>query len=1012
MHSIEKTISNIIKTQFPAFYKEEGNAFIQFVTEYYKWLESKTLARDEFFNEKKSTITVASGNNIIIGLNTAFLDEYKANDKIGLSENDGIDEYEIYTVSEVVNNNKLILTKDKLPNFSSTKAKHGTISLHANPLYYARRFFEAKDIDETFDEFILYFKEKYLKNIQFKTQTQIKKMVKNSLDLYRSKGTERSVDLLFKIVFGVPAEIYYPARDLFRLSDGQWYQPKYLEVSIHEDLPKFVGKQIKGLNSGATAFVESVVRKNINGKLIDVLYISAIRGNFETNEKLNTYDNLLNVDLCPIIVGSLTEILLDILGTGEGFTKGDIVDVISDNGKNAKARVKETIDTTGFISFTLLDGGYGYSACSQVLVAERMIQLNNVVIDANNKTNEYFYLFDNLTQPYAFINFEAANGTFANGDMVYTYHYGNGAVRGTGKVLNAEYSNSTAGKLTVSTISGNLNVLYPNNGIFKTANAIKGSLSVTNGYYSMTATANVIGTTPEATLTVSNIVGKFANNEEIYQINATSNTLIANGSFAQLKNVIVSNGIVTLSNTQGVFKPSVQIKGRSSNTTATVQSVSVTIGVKSVTSPLTKLTGNYVTFGKSNTSATIVDLSSGAYANAQVSSLLNYPETISGYFDNIGTYQDLLLSENAWGFPQNPTANLDSGEVIAEILQYSSINIGSVSTLVSINPGEGYTTAPLVKIYDPRTYIYKIPDRQKLTITNPSSAFSVGEVLTQPAANARGLVTFSNSSTVYIKNLRFYEKNHFSNLAINAVLYYKSANNTFTINTNIYSYHANNLQKFSGKILSIDQANSTSGSLGVQILSGNVVSTGNTGKIYTASNTIAANVIASQSTFSNAHLIRGKNSGTTANVSLVENAEVYDVLGFDALVKTDLRRSTGGIYKIDVIDSGFGYNEGEVVTLHKENLTSGTGLTRLLTSGTGSGYYKKSGGFLSSEKRVFDAYYWQEYSYEVRSSVTLDRYFEMLKNVVHVSGTKLFGSIIYSSINTVTPNAILDIEIG
>lgn len=928
MDIIEKSISSIIKTQFPSYYQEEGSTFIQFVTEYYKWLESKTYSRDEYFCDKKSTISIKSGNNIVLGFGTLFLDSYKNNDKIGICKDDQNDEYEIYTIKQVANNTYLTLTNDKLPNFSSSKAKHGTVSLHANPLFYARRFFEIKDIDETLNEFIIYFKEKYLKNIQFDTITQTKKMVKNSLDLYRSKGTERSVDLLFKIVFGVPAKIYYPGQDLFKLSDGQWYQPKYLEVSINEDLPKFVGKQIKGLNSGATAFVESVVRKTIRGKLIDVLYISAIKGIFETNEKINTYDDLLNTNLCPIVIGSLTEILIDILGTGEGFVKGDIVDVISNNGKNAKARVNETIDTTGFINFLLIDGGYGYSANAKVLISEKMISLANVVIDANNLTNEYFTLFDNMTQPYAFLNFENANGTFSNGNMIYTYWYGNSTVTGTGKVIDVDYTSNTEGKLTVSLISGNLNATGTNNGIYTTANVVGANLSVVNGYFDMTATANVIGTTGEYELAVSGINGNFVKDEEIFQLNIFGNK-IANGSFTDLKNVVVSNGVIKISNCQGVFKSSVLVRGKTSNITATVQSVGLTIGVKDITNPLKDYAGNYVTFGQSLSKAVITDLSSGAYANSAISSLLSYPETITGYFDFILELKDVALNADSWGFLENPAANLTSGEVIGEILQYSSVPIGSITSLVSVNPGEGYSVAPLVKIFEPITYHYRLPDRQKITITNATSSFVAGEIITQTSSNARGFVTSSNSSTVYIKNFRFYQNNY------------------------------------------IQVSNSSSNTL-----------------------------------------IRGTDSGATAKVSVVEPSELYDYMGFDAQVQTYLRNSTGGIYKISVIDSGYGYLDGEVITLQKENLISGTGLTQLLTSGIGSGYYRKSGGFLSSEKRIFDAYYWQEYSYEIRSSVTLNRYFDMLRKVLHVSGTKLFGAIIFSSINTSNPNAILDVQIG
>ena len=41
MHLTPETVSNFIRSQFPAFYNEEGDNFIQFVEAYFEWLESE-----------------------------------------------------------------------------------------------------------------------------------------------------------------------------------------------------------------------------------------------------------------------------------------------------------------------------------------------------------------------------------------------------------------------------------------------------------------------------------------------------------------------------------------------------------------------------------------------------------------------------------------------------------------------------------------------------------------------------------------------------------------------------------------------------------------------------------------------------------------------------------------------------------------------------------------------------------------------------------------------------------
>src|SRR4051812_23364594 len=78
-----------------------------------------------------------------------------------------------------------------------------------NTLWYTRRLFEIKDVDETLDQFLVHFKQKYLNKIPVNEASDVRNLVKHSLDLYRSKGTERGVDLLFKLVFGQGVQIYY-----------------------------------------------------------------------------------------------------------------------------------------------------------------------------------------------------------------------------------------------------------------------------------------------------------------------------------------------------------------------------------------------------------------------------------------------------------------------------------------------------------------------------------------------------------------------------------------------------------------------------------------------------------------------------------------------------------------------------------------------------------------------------------------------------------------------------------
>ena len=55
-------------------------------------------------------------------------------------------------------------------------------------------------------------------------------------------------------------------------------------------------------------------------------------------------------------------------------------------------------------------------------------------------------------------------------------------------------------------------------------------------------------------------------------------------------------------------------------------------------------------------------------------------------------------------------------------------------------------------------------------------------------------------------------------------------------------------------------------------------------------------------------------------------------------------------------------------------------------------------GFLNSDKYIQDSYYYQDYSYEIKAALTLDKYKDILKDTFHAAGTELFGKFVLNTI--------------
>ena len=258
--------------------------------------------------------------------------------------------------------------KDEGPNFIAfVKAYYEWLESTGQTLQHARSLFDYNDIDTTEAQFLTYFKNTYLNALPESMLADKRLLVKHILDLYRSKGTPRSYELLFRMLFNESIELFIPNSVLFKPSDGEWIVPRYIEVSDSPYLENLIGKQIYESSGNATAVVESVNQKIVNDKLIHIIYLSSIDGRFKFGQKiLSESVPEITLDNAPIILGSLTAIAIE--NGGSGFNQGDIVDVYG-SGISGKARIASVRDENGKVNFTLVNGGSGYSIDAVVTVA-------------------------------------------------------------------------------------------------------------------------------------------------------------------------------------------------------------------------------------------------------------------------------------------------------------------------------------------------------------------------------------------------------------------------------------------------------------------------------------------------------------------------------------------------------------------------------------------------------------------------------------------------------------------
>lgn len=111
--------------------------------------------------------------------------------------------------------------------------------------------------------------------------------------------------------------------------------------------------------------------------------------------------------------------------------------------------------------------------------------------------------------------------------------------------------------------------------------------------------------------------------------------------------------------------------------------------------------------------------------------------------------------------------------------------------------------------------------------------------------------------------------------------------------------------------------------------------------------------------------------------------------GFAAVSETDI---DGGITEVNVVDPMFGI-------VHPQELMAlegGTGASLLVHPAVARdipGYYLDESGFLSDRKRLQDNDYYQDFSYVIKTSNSIDQYRDVVLNLLHPSGFKMFGEV-------------------
>lgn len=225
--------------------------------------------------------------------------------------------------------------------------------------YGKRNLEDLRNIDNTLDEYVQYFKNEINCVLSSTTTPNCENLnqklfLRKLKDYYRSKGSEKAYEFLFRLLFNKKPELYYPSTAVLKASDGKWQQDISIFVNVTAgDINDIIGKEITITTSSGplTVFVERV--ETISGTVYE-LFVQRFFGEVAIGDAVSHSSSGFTG-----VLGATTDDYI-ISVAGEDFTAGQIYNIDSAEGSGTKIKISEVDSNGGIETIQIIDFGTGY----------------------------------------------------------------------------------------------------------------------------------------------------------------------------------------------------------------------------------------------------------------------------------------------------------------------------------------------------------------------------------------------------------------------------------------------------------------------------------------------------------------------------------------------------------------------------------------------------------------------------------------------------------------------------
>jgi len=267
------------------------------------------------------------------------------------------------TISKLVPYQFSMYVRERYPNFVNfVQHYYKYLEQENNVISEIYNLPDSFSIEKTKDEFLEFFYQELAPTLPKDIVADRRKLLKYIKHFYLAKGTESSIEFLFRIAYNDIATINYPGELILRCSDGEWSKKTIIKTTSKTEI-SIVGRKVFGIISGAVAIVDKVTSSNIGDFTYDIIELSNMSGVFLNNEVIETRDNLQKYS--SILSGNVWKVEVQTDGNGDGisgsgYSIGEVIPVGESSFENAIIKVNSIDDNGGIKTLIVENSGYGY----------------------------------------------------------------------------------------------------------------------------------------------------------------------------------------------------------------------------------------------------------------------------------------------------------------------------------------------------------------------------------------------------------------------------------------------------------------------------------------------------------------------------------------------------------------------------------------------------------------------------------------------------------------------------